>query len=377
MSLLNEIKSSYSFKKLIELQNRYTYAGKSAEMGRAVQRFKTSQDKKDAKQISYEMNELKKFWNCHPFQYIRYDLYKKDNTLSIDELKYYVPEFFFYNIYLPYYAKKEYEIIIDDKNISDRYFKSINIKQPSTIAKIYEKVLYDEVFHEIDPRKVMEKALQYDDLFVKPTGGKGGYGIKVFSKKNGKFLSDEGDVFSEAYLRQLIKKGAWIIQPGVKQADLLAEIYPYSVNTFRIATENIGGSAKILFAMLRLGHGGARIDNTSQGAIIANIDIETGKFNGGAISRDNEIFYAHPDTGYKFSDFVNKDWEKIKDFVLSSTQKMPQFPYLGWDIALTNDGPIAIETNQGFGIDGVQPLINGLRKVIKIDDPMFYWKSKP
>jgi hypothetical protein len=56
---------------------------------------------------------------------------------------------------------------------------------------------------------------------------------------------------------------------------------------------------------------------------------------------------------------------------------MPQFPYLGWDIALTNDGPIAIETNQGFGIDGVQPLINGLRKVIKIDDPMFYWKSKP
>lgn len=375
MSLLQEIKTSYSYKKIFEIQNRFTYAKKDKAMEKAVLRYDSCPDKKDDKTISYEMKALKEYWNCHPFQYIRYDLYRKDKNFTIEQLKDYVPEYFFYRLYLPYHSNKRFEVLADDKNILERYFRSLDIKHPMAIAKIYEGKIYNEKFLKIQPQEVLEKACEYEDIFVKPAGGKGGYGIQVFSKDNNKLVSKDGVIFSEDVLNTFVKAGDWILQPGIKQDVGLSEIYPHSINTFRIATENITGVPKMLFASLRMGRGGARIDNTSQGAIIANIDTETGNFIGGAVSKEMEIFESHPDTGFKFAEFKNKDWGKIKEFVLNAAGKMPQLAHLGWDIALSVEGPLAIETNRGFGIDGIQTTKGGLRKVLSIEDPMFYWKN--
>jgi hypothetical protein len=55
---------------------------------------------------------------------------------------------------------------------------------------------------------------------------------------------------------------------------------------------------------------------------------------------------------------------------------LPQFTYLGWDIALTKEGPLAIETNLGFGLDLYQVSLGGLREAFGIENPKFYWKNR-
>ena len=61
---------------------------------------------------------------------------------------------------------------------------------------------------------------------------------------------------------------------------------------------------------------------------------------------------------------------------MENAKRLPQFTYLGWDIALTRRGPLAIETNLGFGLDSYQIALGGLREPFQISDPQFYWKNK-
>ena len=37
---------------------------------------------------------------------------------------------------------------------------------------------------------------------------------------------------------------------------------------------------------------------------------------------------------------------------------------------------LAVETNVGFGLDGFQVAIGGLREAFRIDDPAFYWRHR-
>ena len=45
------------------------------------------------------------------------------------------------------------------------------------------------------------------------------------------------------------------------------------------------------------------------------------------------------------------------------------------DIALTKHGPIALEANQGFGIEP-QYIFGGWKDKLKIQDPKYYWKNR-
>lgn len=375
MGLAQSIKASYSFLKANEYINRYTYVKKDKSMEEAIERYKTCKNKKNSKRIAYEMKSLQKYWDCYPFQYIRYEFYRDDQNFSIEELKDYVPEYFFYRLFLPYHTKKQYEILTHDKNLLQSYLKGLGIKQPVTLAKIYEGILYDENFQKITMREVLERMCGQEDVFIKPIGGNGGHGIQVFSKKNNELVSTKGIILDDKSLKKIIESGNWIIQAGLKQAESISELYPHSINTFRVATENIKGAAKIIYAELRMGRGGARVDNTCQGGVGAVINLETGKFYGKALTEKNEAFETHPDTGYKFADFPNRNWEQIKDFVLKCAEKVPQLTYIGWDVALTDNGPALIEMNVGFGIDGAQPQI-AMRELFNINDPKFYWRNQ-
>jgi len=171
----------------------------------------------------------------------------------------------------------------------------------------------------------------------------------------------------------LVKKNNFIIQPGLEQDGRVSNIYPYSINTFRIATECKNDEARILCATLRMRVNSSQVDNSAQYGIITKTDIESGNLGDFAANEECNIFYKHPNTGFIFKGYKISNWYDIRKFTEECAKKMPQFTYLGWDIALTKNGPVAIETNLGFGLDHYQVSIGGLREVFKIDDPGFYW----
>lgn len=347
-------------------------------MKQAIKRYKACNDKKSKRQIRTEIAICKKFWGCYPHHYFRYDLYKRDKKLTKDGLINYIPEFFFYDLFLPYYDSDKYSILLSDKNIAEQLFRSVSIEQPYTICKlingkIYTSDLKEKNFYEIN---LELKQKLYEKIFIKPVDGEGGYGIMIFHlSENNKYINNNNVELNETFLLNISGENDYIVQVGIIQDESITKIYPNSVNTFRIATENIKGKVRVICSVLRIGKQGNEVDNASQNGIVLGIDYNTGNCRDYAIDESGGVFYKHPDTNFVFKNHKINEWDSIVNFTLQCATKLPQFTYLGWDIALTQEGLMAIETNLEFGIDLYQIALGGLKDDFKIIDPNKYWKK--
>lgn len=371
-------KESYLGLKLRQFKHKLVYKYKYHRMKSACIRFKESNDKKSNKQIRIEIAICKKYWGCYPLHYFRYDLYKRDKKLNKEELINYIPEFFFYNNFLPFYDGDKYSILLSDKNIEEQLFRSVGIKQPYTICKLingktYTSDLEGKSFDEI-MLELKEKL--YKKIFVKPVDGEGGNGIIIFHLSlDNKYINNNNEELSESFLSNIGKENNYIIQSGLIQDESISKIYPSSVNTFRIATENKNGRVRAICSVLRIGRQGNEVDNASQDGIVLGIDCNNGKCMDYAGTEEGEIFYKHPDSNFVFKNHKIDNWDDIVDFTIKCASKLPQFVYLGWDIALTKEGPIVIETNLGFAIDLYQITLGGLREEFKINNLNKFWKK--
>ncbi len=364
--------------RLKEIKHKLTYKDIEPRMKEALWKYKHCSQKKPSGQIKKETEALRKYWGCYPLHYFRYGLYRTDKNLPMETLLDYIPEFFFYRLFLSYYDDDKYSIILNDKNIMEELFRAVNIAQPDTLAKIINGGLYDREQQPLYFEDLQEKlaAKGYKRIFLKPVDGQGGYGIKVFHLNHeNRYMCGGHDLWDTISEIQKNKRD-FILQKGIIQHPELAAIYPNSVNTFRIATENIGGEVRIVCSVLRMGKDGREVDNACQDGIVLGIDIDGGKCRDYAITERGAVFFSHPDTRFGFKGHTFTHWDEIKTFAIESARKLPQFTYLGWDIALTSEGPAAIETNMGFGLDLYQMSLGGLRDNFRITEPEKYWKCR-
>lgn len=364
--------------KFIEFIHYYTYAKRNSRMARAFIRYNKSNNKKPISQINEEINSSRKYWRCYPLHYFRYNLYEKDNQLSNDELINFIPEFFFYYLYLPNFYPNILMSYLDDKNTLDLIFRKLFIAHPQVIFKLIKGQFFSKNMNKIKYYNIMNSINKnkYEKIFVKPSKGEGGYGIYIFHRlKNGKYKTNNNIIFNKEFLKRISNKD-YIIQPGIMQDESISRIYDKSVNTFRILTKNQNGKAKILCATLRFGRNGKELDNGTQDGVLVKVNINNGILGNYAKSEECEQFERHPDTNFKFKNYQIKRWDEIKKFTIEAAQKLSDFTYLGWDIALTRDRPIAIETNYKFGLDHYQIALGGLREILDIRNPDFYWKNK-
>ncbi|KGM97506.1 hypothetical protein Z968_03015 [Clostridium novyi A str. 4552] len=354
--------------KLRELRYRYIYKNTDTGIKRALERYKKCTNKKPMKQIKKEIALCKKYWGFYPFHYFRYNLYKKDKDLKQKDLLNYVPEFYFYNLLINENYNKKYSVLLSDKNLTEDLFRSRNIKQPETIGKVVGGNLYDNCWNSLGFNEFIEKLIirKPNKIFIKPANGYGGSGIYIFNREKDYFINKAGDILDEKFLTDISIKSDYIIQCGLKQQEHISRIYDKSINTFRIATENIKGKVRVVCATLRFGKDGKEVDNSGQNGIILGIDELNGKCKEFAITEQEDIYYKHPDSGFEFKNINLKQWDDLKKFAEESARKLPEFTYIGWDIALTDEGPIAIEANLEFGLDHFQVTLGGVKEKFRI-----------
>lgn len=376
MDIMN-MKNNFYILKLRALKHRIYYAKSYDRMNAALRSYKLCSDKKPREQISREINLCKKYWGCYPFHYFRYALYKKDKQLSEEDLLNYIPEFFFYAVFLPYHDSDKYSIMTDDKNLTEILFRRLNIPQPNTLFRLIRSEFYDEFNNMASLQDITNrlKLEHMNKIFMKPADGQGGEGIFIFHNENGEFYTKDRRHFNENTLKALGLNRDYILQEGIEQDTSIARIYDKSVNTFRITTVNNRGKSKVICATLRTGKDGKEVDNGTQGGLVLGLDIETGRFMDYSITETGEKYLFHPDSGFVFKGHNVDKWNHVKHFALDCANKLPHFTYLAWDIALTKSGPVAIETNLGLGIDHYQVPLGGLRKVFGIEDPKFFWRN--
>lgn len=373
---MHTIKEQFYFvwKKIAERQSRNHYTKHYQD---EIDKFNACTEKKPAAQMRSERNALHHYWGCYPFQYIRYDMYRKDCPLSVEEMKTYVPNYFAYYLFFPKFFTS-YGILTEDKSLTNSFFKAYNVRQPELLFKLAHNrfldgennVLTSAAIDLLIGRNAAEK------IFVKPTFGLGGRGIMVFNRKDGQFVNKELEILSAEFILKNLKDEHYIIQNGLVQHAEINRIYPRAINTFRIMTKVENGKAEILYSMLRMGQKGNQIDNASQHGLACMIDKDSGKFASNGYTGLRDSVDRHPDTGFVFGDYQFPHWEEVKAFIVNVAEKFYEIKYLGWDVAYTEDGPAIIEINAGAGLEFLQDCHGGVAGGFQIDNPRKWWYSK-
>ena len=144
------------------------------------------------------------------------------------------------------------------------------------------------------------------------------------------------------------------LEEVVKQHKDMNKLCDASCNTIRIMTFNNNGNAEILWAGLRIGNGINSVDNFHAGGMATEIDLETGKLKRSALDKDLNEFTEHPKTKVKIKGFEIPYFDEVKKMVKEASLESDKILLVGWDVAITDKGPLIIEGNRRPGFDLVQ-----------------------
>jgi hypothetical protein len=250
-----------------------------------------------AEKIRNELAIIKEYWKCDPMHYFRYRLFEKN--LTSDELLDYIPPYYFYNYHLPSIYRNSDISFIRSKLKLFEFFNAKGILTPPVLAVIKRGKIFS----------LSGENLQYDELlirlhktgndlfFFKPDNGSGGRGIFIMRKHGNTFLLNDTEPVTDKLLQERTAEMDFVVQEGIIQDDELNAIYPHSINTLRVVTQNKNNSVRLAAVVLRIGRNGSFVDNSAQGGISVEIDPNTGLFKKYAYTEhSNEKFIAHPNT---------------------------------------------------------------------------------
>lgn len=203
---------------------------------------------------------------------------------------------------------------------------------------------------------IREFIKEHDKLLIKPVSGHKGQGIYSIFR-------DEVQNMDE--LVSNIRAKDCLIETFVSQHPSLASINESSVNTVRVCSvTDRNGEAQIIAAVLRCGNKGSHVDNYSQGGLVFPIDTETGIISDKGRNKSGEVFLFHPSNHVKMLGFEIPNWGKVLQTVKEASKLLKHSKYIGWDIAITENGCELIEANTGQECDLLQ--FDGIGKYNKI-----------
>lgn len=190
-------------------------------------------------------------------------------------------------------------------------------------------------------------------IFVKPDNMSSGIGVNRISKDSFHNPSD--------LMKILKEQGSAIAEEGIIQHRELNRLNDSCVNTVRIITITTDNSCDIVGAILKVGNG-AVVDNMGAGGLSAPLDIETGCVNKDASVRKGERHTVHPSTGVVFKGFCIPFWQEVLEMARKASVVVPQVRFVGWDIAVTPEGPVLVEGNYYPG-NGLWQIPDGIGKM--------------
>jgi hypothetical protein len=140
-----------------------------------------------------------------------------------------------------------------------------------------------------------------------------------------------------------------LIEEYIIQHPLLMKLSPSGLNTVRIITQLNGNAVDFIAARLRISVN-SQVDNMAAGNLAAPVDLLRGDVTGPGVYSDvtKEDEAIHPVTGHKIEGFKIPYWEETVSLVERAAKNLPQNRSVGWDIAITENGPELIEGNHNW-----------------------------
>lgn len=223
----------------------------------------------------------------------------------------------------------------------------------------FAKVFSDCIGREwIDLRTASETEIadfvaRHPKVIAKDPEGVGGDDIKVYN------VADYADV--QTWAKEAKRARTPLVEEFLTQHPEMSRLYPEAVNTMRIVTYvDPTKKVHVLARVLKMGNGG-NIDNYSGGGMYTMMD-EHGHALHAAYDGNGTVFEIHPATKVRIADFQVPMFDEVIEFAKKLAVRVPEMPYIGWDIALTPEGPVVIEGNHNTGVFQTRPAVTGTKE---------------
>lgn len=170
-------------------------------------------------------------------------------------------------------------------------------------------------------------------------------------------------------LKNILREQPLLFESIVKQNHQFASFNQSSVNTVRMMTALYpNNEVKVIASFIKIGRAGSCVDNAGSGGNVdVAIDIPTGKlYNAIEFNSWHNIVKIthHPDTNNPIEGELIQNWDKIVKDVCDFQARIPQIKIIGWDVAITEQGPVIIEINNWWDTTGQLFIKRGWKKEV-------------
>ena len=169
-------------------------------------------------------------------------------------------------------------------------------------------------------------------------------------------------------LIQIILSADYLIQERIYQHPKMAELNASTINSIRLQTVmDKDGVVHPFGAGLRMGRKGCSVDNWAKGGVFVGVDMKSGKLmeKGFLKPQYGTSTKEHPDTHVVFKDFEIPYYKEAETLAVKLHKYLYRCHSVGWDIAITENGPVFIEGNGWWEISLVQAVHGGLKNQIE------------
>lgn len=250
-----------------------------------------------------------------PSSYFKYKLYQ-------NSYKNYLP---FCKIYPQIAKKNSQDLYLFDNKLLFKLYLDNKIKQPKLIAFYNHR--NNQIIHYAKPST--------DKVVLKPIRGAGGKGIKIISSKG----------FNEVLKNY---QRSYLVEDFIEQHDFLNKIFSKSVNTVRVLTFKDKEKIEVISLILKVGISStSHADNIFKGGIPIPIDPDSGILLKAHFYKDHDHinYRKHPETNFEFQEKILPFFKEVKEIAINAHKLFPKSVIVGWDIAITENGPIVVEGN--------------------------------
>ena len=295
-----------------------------------------------------EEKEIKDFWKPYggiSTNWCRY-YYSKNGIFDPR----YIPNTLYFTKIDQHFNMRKLGWGFNDKNYYSCFFN--DVKQPKTFVRKIGSLLFDEDYKLLTIKEAIKKVETEKEIIVKPSQESGsGRGIS--------FYNTEKDIAKIIEFLNNKTEKDYVVQEIVKQHESLNNIYSKALNTIRITTLLMDDGVHILSSILRMGSGGSRVDNASNGGLSVGINPD------GSLNKFGHILYKgtavdHHPQGFVFEGFRISYFQDVIDTVNRLAQHIGNFRLVSWDMTVDKDGEvILIEANMRKGGIAIHQFNNG------------------
>ncbi len=215
-----------------------------------------------------------------------------------------------------------------------------------------------------DVERFLRKEAKYP-LFSKPTDKMCSLGvanIERYDAGDDSIVTKRGQRVPVGEFAQQVEQyaeGGYLFQTRLAPHPDIVKVVGDQISTVRMFVLVDDQGPLLLRAAWKIPSGESVADNFwRSGNMLGGLDVETG-----AVLRvlrrtqnSTEQVETHPKTGTSFKGLAFPHWDKMRETVMRGAAALPSCHFQGWDVALTDRGPVLVEVEG----DGGDPIMEQL-----------------